>query len=97
MLILQFTFNPTWIKDLRFELAQKARSKVRGDGETDIWQSTQKGTGKNGRPFTNATEDISCLESAGSQYPPYKLDTFYWLQATGQRKPGGRGACRVIS
>lgn len=47
--------------------------------------------------FASATRDISCRGTAASQCLPCRWDTSYWSPATGQHKPDGRGACRVIS
>lgn len=60
-----------------------------GDGRINETRSEAAGTDVGGA--------ISCRGSAGSQCPLCRWGTSCWWPTTGQRTPGERGACRVIS
>lgn len=80
-------------------LAQKA--KVRGESgdgdDTHFGKVPTRGRRKTTGFFASATRDISYQGTTASQCLPCRWDTSYWSPATGQHKPDGRGACRVIS
>ncbi len=107
------TYRALWLKPSSYRLVllhsalfyivswlRRQRSEVRGDGDdTHFGKVPTRGTKKDNRTFflASATRDISYRGTTASQCLPCRWDTSYWLSATGQHKPDGRGACRVIS